>query len=265
MPVRLDAQQLDRYHRDGFLVLPSLFDARETGVLRAVFAADSAAPGPHRIMEPGSTEVRSLYASHQRRPEFAALVRSSRLLDPARQLVASELYVYQFKINAKPAFGGDRWAWHQDFPAWQQADNLPEPRLVTMGLFLDEVTEFNGPLLFVPGSHRAGSFGRRTGARPGHLDPDDIAVGREQLAGLVSAHGMTAPHGPAGTVVFFHPELVHGSAANMSPFPRALLLVTYNDVTNPPAPRGTPRPEYLVGRDTTALTTGGESFAEVFA
>jgi ectoine hydroxylase len=263
--VRLDADQLDRYHRDGFLVLPSLFGSRETDAMRAAFAADSASPGPHRIMEAGSTEVRSLYASHERRPEFAALVRSPRLLGPARQLVGSDLYVYQFKINAKPAFGGDRWAWHQDFPAWQQADHLPAPRLVNAGLFLDEVTEFNGPLLFVPGSHRAGSFGLRTGAGPGHLDPDDIAVGREQLAALVDAHGMTAPHGPAGSVVFFHPELVHGSAANMSPFPRKLLLVTYNDVTNPPAPPGTARPGYLVGRDTTALATGGEPFAESIA
>ncbi|MCR6483011.1 phytanoyl-CoA dioxygenase family protein [Amycolatopsis sp. OK19-0408] len=263
--MRLDEDQLDRYHRNGFLVMPALFGAREIDALRAAFAADSALPGPHRIMEPGGTEVRSLYASHRRRPEFAALVRSPRLLEPARQLVGSELYVYQFKINAKPAFGGDRWAWHQDFPAWQQADNLRAPRLVNAALFLDEVTEFNGPLLFVPGSHRAGSLGRRAGAGPGHLDPDDIAVGKAQLATLVSAHGMTAPHGPAGSVVFFHPELVHGSAVNMSPFPRKLLLVTYNDVTNPPEPRGPARPDYLVGRDTTALTTGGEPFAEALA
>jgi ectoine hydroxylase len=60
---------------------------------------------------------------------------------------------------------------------------------------------------------------------------------------------MSSPKGPAGTVIFFHPEIAHGSALNMSPYPRTVLIITYNDVTNSPRPAGSPRPEYLVGRD----------------
>lgn len=254
--MQLDPAQLDRYREDGFLVVPSLFDPAEVDVLQAAFHADCAGPGPHRILEDDG-DVRSLYASHQRRAEFAALVRSARLLAPVRQLLAADVYVYQFKINAKPAFGGDRWVWHQDFPAWRLADNLPSPRLVNVGFFLDEVTEFNGPLIFIPGSHRAGSVRRlREGRAVGtaeHLDPDEIAVGPDELADLVGRGGMVGPKGPPGSVVFFHPEVVHGSAANMSPFPRKLLIVTYNDTANLPQPVGEPRPDYLVGRESAPL------------
>ena len=64
---------------------------------------------------------------------------------------------------------------------------------------------------------------------------------------------MRSAKGAAGTVVFFHPEIVHGSGTNMSPYDRRLLLLTYNESSNLPCPSSAPRPEYLVGRDITPL------------
>lgn len=72
---------------------------------------------------------------------------------------------------------------------------------------------------------------------------------------------MVSPKGPAGSIVFFSPEVVHGSAPNMSPFQRRLLLATYNDVTNLPSwADGQSRPEYVVCRDTEPLRPLGTSF-----
>ena len=253
----LSHEQLCTYRDDGFLVLDELFSADEVDVLRDALARDCRAPGEHLVVEDGSDEVRAVYASHRREPEFAGLVRSSRLLGPARQLLGAEAYVYQFKVNTKHAFTGERWAWHQDYVAWMLADNLPAPRLVNVGLFLDDVTEFNGPVIFVPGSHRAdvgGARRRGDGLSAEHIDPDDIALAPAQLAALVDRRGLVSPKGRAGTAVLFHPQVVHGSASNMSPFHRRLLIVTYNDVANLPRPPGEPRPDYLVGRDTRPLT-----------
>lgn len=250
--MRLSDQQLGQYHDRGFLVVEEMFGPDEVEILRAGFARDCALSGPQVVMEKDGAHLRAVYASHLRHPEFAALVRLPRLLQPVRQLLEAEVYVYQFKINSKAPFGGERWAWHQDYTAWQLADNLPAPNLVNVALLLDEVTEFNGPMLFVPGSHQDDLM--QQGTRPKttsyhHLDPDDIALTREQLAGVVGRRGMTSPKGPAGTVIFFHPEVAHGSTLNMSPYPRTLLFITYNDVTNSPRPTDSPRPEYLVGRD----------------
>lgn len=259
----MSEEQIDRYHEDGFLLVESALTAAEVASLRAAFERDCEVPGPQRIVEDDGAAVRAVYASHQRQPEYAALLRDPRVLGPVRQLLTEDVYPYQFKINAKPAFGGERWSWHQDYVAWRIADNLPAPRQINVGVFLDDVDEFNGPVIFVPGSHRAGLVrdDRRQGAKSElHLDPDDIALTAEQLADLVATHGMTSPKGPAGSLVFFSPEIVHGSAPNMSPFPRRLLIATYNDTMNLPSWPGEPRPEHVVLRDTRPLVPLEETF-----
>lgn len=265
--MRLTKQQIDQYREHGFLVVESLFSQSEVDDLVGALHRDAADPGPHRVLEDDG-RLRAIYASHQRSAEFADLVRSPRLLGPVRQLLTDDVYVYQFKINAKPAFGGGKWAWHQDYIAWKIADNLPSPALVNVGFFIDDVTEFNGPLIFVPGSHRYGQFREDRADQATseqHLDPDDIALKPAQMTALVHEHGMASPKARAGSVVFFHPEIVHGSAPNMSPFPRRLLIATYNDVANEPRPFGEPRPEYVVGRDTTPLRPVDATLEQVSA
>jgi ectoine hydroxylase len=201
-----------------------------------------------------------------RQPEFEALVRDPRLLDPVRRLLCNDVYVYQFKINVKAPFYGEKWAWHQDFPAWRICDNLPEPRQVNVGVFLDAFNEFNGPVIFVPGSHRSGPALRDRDGRPAegvqHFDPEEIALSEEELRTLVEAHGMTSPKGPAGSTVFFSSQIVHGSAHNISPFPRTLLLVTYNDASNQPRAAAEPRPAEIVCRDARPLRPLDAPFTE---
>lgn len=253
----LTEDQIKAYHRDGILVIPELFSSAEAEVLCEAYERDARIAGDHRIAEDGADGlVRAVYATHLRQPEFAALIRSPRLLGAARLLRDHELYVYQVKTNAKPAFGGDKWAWHQDYLAWRLADNLEHPHLVNAAVLLDDVTEFNGPIFFVPGSHTTHLIRtqRKASARSQqHLDPDDIALTQSELGLCVERGGMASPKGPAGTVVFFHPEIVHGSAPNMSPYPRRVTIITYNDVDNLPRPLGKPRPEYLAAHDTTPL------------
>uniref|UniRef100_A0AAU2V5B7 Phytanoyl-CoA dioxygenase family protein n=1 Tax=Streptomyces sp. NBC_00003 TaxID=2903608 RepID=A0AAU2V5B7_9ACTN len=250
--MRLTEEQVAQYHEEGFLLVESALDEREIEALRAAFLRDCEVRGPQVIREESSDDVRAVYASHHRQPEYAGLIRDPRVLDPVRQLLTDDVYVYQFKINAKPAFGGEKWSWHQDYVAWRIADRLPAPLQVNVGVFLDTVDEFNGPVIFLPGSHRSGLVrdSRTAEARSDqHLDPDDIALTPEQLSALVAGRGMVSPKGPAGSLVFFSPEIVHGSAPNMSPFPRRLLITTYNDTTNLPSWPGEPRPDYVVCRD----------------
>ena len=62
--------------------------------------------------------------------------------------------MHQFKINGKAAFDGDVWQWHQDYGTWMNDDLMPNARAMNVAIFLDEVNEFNGPLMFIPGSHK---------------------------------------------------------------------------------------------------------------
>ncbi|MFX0576966.1 phytanoyl-CoA dioxygenase family protein [Nocardia nepalensis] len=254
--MRLSADQENRYRTEGFLVLEELFSPAEVETLRAGYEADASIAAPHRFLEPDSGHVATLFALHDRLPEFDALARSPRLLEPARQLVADQLYLYQMKVNTKSACGGKTQGWHQDYIAWRLADQLPAPRMVTMGILLDDSTEFNGPLIFIPGSHTAGLLrdDRAEGSEPdAFVDSNDVALTPEILAELVEHRGMRSIQAPAGSAVIFHPEVVHGSAPNMSPHPRRPLILTYNDIHNLPR-NPTPRPHYLVNRDTAPLS-----------
>lgn len=255
--MRLTESALDQYDRDGFILVPGAFSPAEIDRVKDAMAEDVASTqGAHLITEDDGATLRAVYASHTRHPLFRALVSSEQLLQPAMQLVAQNLYIHQFKINTKRPFGGESWSWHQDYPVWRDADRMPAPLAVNAAVFLDEVSEFNGPVVFLRGSHRLGSEGssrRRADQAAEHIDPHDYALSPGDLSRLAKAHEMTSPKGPAGTVVFFHPEIMHGSAPNISPFPRDLLIATYNASTNAPRPAGEPRPEYLVGRDVTPL------------
>lgn len=49
--------------------------------------------------------------------------------------------------------------------------------------------------------------------------------------------------------MLFDANICHGSAPNMSPFDRAVAIVTYNSVDNLPVRVTQPRPEFLASRD----------------
>jgi hypothetical protein len=48
------------------------------------------------------------------------------------------------------------WQWHQDYGTWKNDDLMPTERAMNVAIFLDDVNEFNGPLMFIPGSHKKG-------------------------------------------------------------------------------------------------------------
>jgi ectoine hydroxylase len=64
--------------------------------------------------------------------------------------------------------------------------------------------------------------------------------------------------GVPGTVVLFHPNLVHGSGHNMSRYSRWHIYTVYNTVANRPPQRENARPEWVVSRDTTPLRMVGD-------
>jgi threonine dehydrogenase-like Zn-dependent dehydrogenase len=87
---------------------------------------------------------------------FARLARHPRMIEPVQDLFGEQLYMHQFKINGKMAFEGDVWQWHQDYGTWKNDDMMPTERAMNVAIFLDDVNEFNGPLMFIPGSHKKG-------------------------------------------------------------------------------------------------------------
>jgi L-proline 4-hydroxylase len=243
--MRLTDEQVARFHADGFLVLPGLFSREEVALMRAELPALYAERRPENWREKASDDVRTAFALHRRSPVFARVVRHPRLLEPAMQLTGSKAYVQQVKVNAKPAFTGDVWQWHQDFATHHPEDGVPEPTALNLHVFLDDVIELNGPLMFIPGSHRHGLLGagRDTTTTSYPLWTIDHAT----LTRLTEHRGIVSVTGPAGTGLVFGDLVVHGSNGNMSPWPRTIFSVIANPVAN--AQRTFKRPEYVHERD----------------
>ncbi|MEM9293425.1 MAG: phytanoyl-CoA dioxygenase family protein [Acidobacteriota bacterium] len=272
--MRLDQDIALQYQQRGFVVLDGLFDAEEVQLMNERTQTLFGQPSSARVLEKDGKTVRAVHGCHLHDDLFGAMVRDPRLIDPAQQLLGGDVYVFQFKINAKAAFTGDVWEWHQDYIFWREEDGVERCDLVNVAIFLDEVHEFNGPLTFIPGSHREGVLA--VPAREGKPDsyeeaPDWISnltadikyrMRRQEIERLVSAHGIEAPKGKAGSVLLFHPNVVHASVGNLSPFDRSLLVTTYNLTTNAAPPQENPRPEFLVSRDSTPLRALESSFAD---
>lgn len=247
--MKLTSDQLKQFDEEGYLFFPDYFSPEETQILKSSVPEVFAQRRPENVREKAGDVVRTAFAVHTYHPVFEALVHHPRFVEPAEQLLKDKTYIHQFKINGKAAFDGDVWQWHQDYGTWKADDAMPEARAMNLAVFIDEVNEFNGPLWFIPRSHKKGAIEAKhdltTTSYPlWTIDNDTIAK-------LVEQGGIVSPKGGPGSAIFFHGTLVHGSPPNMSPWHRQIIYVTYNAVSN--AIRQFKRPEYIAHRDFTPV------------
>ena len=227
----LTPDQLAAFHDDGVVALPALFSPDEVAEIDAHLPALFAENCPQNFREKSSGVVRTAMGLHLRDELFMRVVNDERFLAPARQILGDiDVYAQQVKVNAKEAFTGEQWQWHYDFATHHHEDGVPEPLALNMHIFLDEVTEFNGPLVFIPGSHL-------NGPAPTSLDTVTTSyplwtVGPDVVGPLATSRGLFAPKGPAGTVLIFGDTLIHGSPPNMSPWTRRIFSVIVNPIPN---------------------------------
>ena len=246
----LTSRQQRQFEEDGLLLLPDLFTAGEVARLRAELPALFAQDHPGNIRERDSGEVRTAMGLHLRSESFGRLVRHPRLLEAAQQLRGDALYVQQVKVNVKAAFEGEQWQWHYDFATHHAEDGVPAPLALNLHVFLDDVTEFNGPLYFIPGSHKRTS-------PTATLDTETTSyplwvVGRDSVKAMAAERGLVSATGRAGTALIFGDAMLHASPANISPWDRAIFSVILNPVSN--ALTRHTRPDYKHHRDLTPIT-----------
>jgi ectoine hydroxylase len=257
--MRLTQDEIRRFEEQGYLFFPGLFDAAETRVLQGAVPGLYSRREVYNIREKGSDAVRTNFAAHLVSAPFARLARHPRVVQPVMDLLGEKLYMHQFKINGKMAFEGDVWQWHQDYGTWLNDDLMPTERAMNVAIFLDDVNEFNGPLMFIPGSHRKGvleaQHDTRTTSYP--LWTVDDALIRQLVDRAGGRHGgLVSPKGPAGSMILFHSCLVHASGSNLSPWNRLAVYLSLCALSN--HIRRFKRPEYIAHRDFTAIEMLGD-------
>ncbi|MGH8859161.1 MAG: phytanoyl-CoA dioxygenase family protein [Polaromonas sp.] len=262
--MKLSPEQLAQFDRDGYLFFPGLFTPEETQKLNDAVPELYNRREDYNVREKGRDAVRTNFAAHMYSEPFAKLGRHPRMIEPVEALLGEKLYMHQFKINGKMAFEGDVWQWHQDYGTWLNDDLMPTERAMNVAIFLDDVTEHNGPLMFIPGSHKKGVVDAQhdltTTSYPLWTVDNDLIRQLVQRAGgpggfdAAGRHvpgGIVSPKGPAGSMILFHSCLVHASGSNLSPFNRVSVYLSLCAVSN--HIRRHKRPEYIAHRDFTPI------------
>ncbi|MFE2357308.1 ectoine hydroxylase [Streptomyces parvulus] len=256
-----DLQSLDR---DGFLAIDQLIGPDEVAVYQRELerlTTDPAIRADERsIVEPQSKEIRSVFEVHKISEVFAKLVRDERVVGRARQILGSDVYVHQSRINVKPGFGASGFYWHSDFETWHAEDGLPNMRTISVSIALTENYDTNGGLMIMPGSHK--TFLGCAGATPKDnykkslMMQDAGTPSDEALTKMASEYGIKLFTGKAGSATWFDCNCMHGSGDNITPFPRSNVFIVFNSVENTAVePFAAPirRPEFIGARDFTPV------------
>ena len=232
------------FDQQGYVFLPDCFSEEEISVLRSeaekIYATDR-----QEVWREKTGAPRTAFAAHPYNEAFRLLGAHPRLVEPVEQLFGEQLYMHQFKINAKAPFDGEVWQWHQDYGTWARDDGMPQARAMNIAVFLDEVMPINGPLLLIPKSHQAGvlSAGHDTLTTSYPL----WTLDKETVTRLAHEGGIVAPTGKPGSVLMFHGNLVHASPPNITPYPRKIVYLTLCACSNHITKFS--RPEWIAHRD----------------
>ncbi|PLY07603.1 MAG: phytanoyl-CoA dioxygenase [Arcobacter sp.] len=238
----LDNISRKEYEENGFIIFPNAFSEYETkemlSELEYMASNHELSQNEEFIYEPDSNEIRTVFNQHIFSALFDKISRDSRILDKAKQILGSDIYIHHSRINVKPAYKGKSFPWHSDFETWHTEDGLPRCRCLTAWIMLTDNTEFNGPLYVIPKSHK--KYVSCKGQTPENnykksLRKQEYGVPSvEAIKELVKDSELVGAYGKAGTLVIHDGNTMHGSPDNISPNSRTNAFFVFNSVENKP-------------------------------
>ncbi|MFF9336752.1 ectoine hydroxylase [Streptomyces albogriseolus] len=264
-PGPLARAELMDFDRAGFTTVDPLLSPDEVARFRAELdrlVRNPAVRSDERaVVEPASRDIRSVFEVHRISEVFASLVRDERVVGTARQILGSDVYVHQSRINVKPGFGASGFYWHSDFETWHAEDGLPRMRAVSVSIALTDNYATNGSLMIIPGSHR--TFLSCAGATPKDNYKKSLRMqeagtpSNEAVTALSEPNGIRLITGRSGSATWFDCNCMHGSGDNITPYPRSNVFIVFNSVENTAGePFAAParRPAFVAARDFTPVT-----------
>ena len=230
----LSKADVERYRETGYLVVPDVLERETLDALRRVTAeivAGAAGLTDHTDVldleethTPEAPRVRRIKRPHLAHPFFRDLAGHAGIMAVLEPLIGPNIRLRAGgKVNMKSAGYGAPVEWHQDWAFYPHTNG----DVLAVGILLDDMTPDNGPVMFLPGSHRgevydhhsydhegAGELGAFCGAINLAVDPIDLSTAE-------------AAYGTAGSITVHDARLVHGSAMNRSNEPRRVLFYEY--------------------------------------
>ena len=220
----------EAFDRDGYLIKRRLFSDAEVELLQQALATDEALQDSAYGLDDGyGGQTIVAVWNHPGDDTLGIVGRLPRIAGAAAKLLGGEVYHYHSKITSKAPGGGGTWDWHQDYGYWYK-NGLLYPNLASVAIAVSELTEENGTMRVLRGSHLCGRL--EHGIMGGQSGADMERV--EHLSQYLEEVSFIAEPGDA---CFFHCNTLHTSAPNVSGDNRDLLLCCYNRADNNPVVR----------------------------
>ncbi len=221
--------EVARYKRDGYVIVPSFFSVAETGKLYSLAVGDTVVnKNAIDLNDQSGKKTKLTLWFTPGEDVYSMMLRSERMVLSAARLLDSDSPVCHFhtKLMQKEPRVGGAWEWHQDFGYWYKNQFLFPDQLVSIMIALTRANKENGCLQVIRGSHKMGRInhgfaGEQVGA--------DMVMVNHALKTMELVYVELQP----GDALFFHPNLIHRSEANLSESPRWSIISCYNSLTNP--------------------------------
>lgn len=217
----LSKEQVEQFHRDGFLLVRSMYDRDEIKGISAWTDEVSSAPEtPGKTMMYFETSAKDSSRILSRVENFvpyyegfSELITRRRMLQAVDDLFGQPSVLFKDKINFKLP-GAEGFKEHQDVQAgWDDYADLH----ITAMIAIDETNVANGSLEMIAGMHKQGVLGEMW-APLTEMDTANVPY--------------TAVHCQPGDAVFFDSYAPHRSSPNKTNQARRVLYITYNKVSD---------------------------------
>ena len=160
---------------------------------------------------------------YERDNDFLKFAMYPEIINEVKQLIGEDIILWGSSLFCKAERNGKETPWHQDGEYWP----IKPLQSVTVWLSIDEVTEKNGPLQYIPGSHLNKKL-----AEHNTLDSSNVTLNqtlknideiKDQAKSVILKSGMFSLHDV---------YLFHGSKVNNSGKRRAGITYRYMPATS---------------------------------
>ena len=219
---------LEDFNKLGFVIVKSLFDLEEIGILRAAIEEDpNLKANLYDRFDASGKATRMATWNHPGDSVYGLAARSRRIVDSMETILQGEVYHYHSKLTAKEPRDGGAWEWHQDYGYWYH-NGIVFPQLCSVMVALDQTTRENGCLQVVEGSHLCGRV------EHGVLDGSQVGANARRVEEILKILPIRHVELEPGDGVFFHCNTLHRSDQNRSEKRRWTVIHCYNRATNNP-------------------------------
>lgn len=210
MTAVVNSELVEKYEKEGYLVFPDVLDAN---LMKEAQAHISWLINKNPDLRPEQLHTNLIHND----PFWLRLVSDDRMLDIAQSFIGPDIALFASHYICKPAFTGQPVLWHQDGSYWP----LEPMKVITLWLAVDDSTVENGCLRVIPGTHNL-----TLQEMKGSFDVENVLSSEIEKKFVDESKAVDLVL-KSGSVSIHHPNIIHGSKANLSPNRRAGLTIRY--------------------------------------